>query len=403
MTYGQSREARSPTRRASWFKQASLWTLCGLSLLAAASWAHEDRHPVDAAMMKQRAALLEQAEGALQQGDVPVAERGFERAAGMLHAPDTEMGLVRTYMQAGDYRKALAFAAHTAGAHPDEPAGSVLYAWLLQLGAQPAVARMTLDKVPESVAGLGSLAQARAQLLSLSPVASGALLMPPMRLAPYPGMVDVRGEAVPSHARVSGSGVLLADGLHALVPAMALGDGDVRIWLRDGLGRTVSAQRAQALSALGLVLLKLDAPLSHQGDEGASARWRVPAHDVFPGSPGFALAYAETDEAQAAWPVMRLGFMGISDGPSGWRRLGIDMPVARLGGPVLDAAGRLVGVALGASGAAPAAMVPISVLRQQFGERFGPVSALAPGQRMPTDEVYENGLRQTLQLITASR
>ena len=82
--------------------------------------------------MKERAALLDAAEAALARGDTEAALAGFERAAGMLHAPDTEMGLVRSQMQAGQYRRALAFAAHTAGAHLEAPAASALYAWLLR-------------------------------------------------------------------------------------------------------------------------------------------------------------------------------------------------------------------------------------------------------------------------------
>ena len=60
----------------------------------------------------------------------------------MLHAPDTEAAQVRAHMQAGDYRRALAFGAHAASAHRrDWPAGTALYAWLLQAGGQAAAAR----------------------------------------------------------------------------------------------------------------------------------------------------------------------------------------------------------------------------------------------------------------------
>ena len=53
-----------------------------------------------------------------------------------MHAADTEIALVRGHMQAGDYRRALAFGAHTAGAHLDVVGGSLLYVWLLHAGGQ---------------------------------------------------------------------------------------------------------------------------------------------------------------------------------------------------------------------------------------------------------------------------
>lgn len=71
----------------------------------------------------ERSALLAQGESALARGDVGNALAAFERAALMLHAADTEMALVRTYMQAGEYRRAVSFSAHTAGAHRQAVAG----------------------------------------------------------------------------------------------------------------------------------------------------------------------------------------------------------------------------------------------------------------------------------------
>ena len=107
----------------------------------------------DPVLMKERAAQLDAAEAALARGDTDAALAGFERAAGMLHAPDTEMGLVRSQMQAGQYRRALAFAAHTAGAHLEAPAASALYAWLLRVGGQEAYARQVLDAAAQRSAG----------------------------------------------------------------------------------------------------------------------------------------------------------------------------------------------------------------------------------------------------------
>ena len=54
----------------------------------------------------------------------------------MLHAADAELGLIRAAMQDGQYRRALAFCAHTAGEHTDDADGGALYAWLLRIGGQ---------------------------------------------------------------------------------------------------------------------------------------------------------------------------------------------------------------------------------------------------------------------------
>lgn len=66
------------------------------------------------------------AQAALQDKDKAAAAT-IERAAMMLHAPDTEMGLVRSYMQAGHYRRALAFCAHTAGVHREASVVAALW------------------------------------------------------------------------------------------------------------------------------------------------------------------------------------------------------------------------------------------------------------------------------------
>jgi hypothetical protein len=93
----------------------------------------------------------------------------------------------------------------------------------------------------------------------------------------------------------------------------------------------------------------------------------------------------------------------------GLRRLGIDLPAVRidapqslLGGPVFDAAGRWVGLALPHVDGTPRAAMR-SVLVRSFGSLVGPPPAerRAPGPHAPLDEVYERALRTTLQVIVA--
>jgi len=362
-----------------------------------------DGRLTDPARMAQRAELLREGEQRLSQGDADGAERTFERAASMLHAADTEMGLVRAAMQAGDYRRATDFAAHTAGAHAEDVSGAALYAWLLHLGGQVAFAQTVLDKAQASVgprvAGQSVIAQTREALAASVPVAPAALRQAPARLAPY-----AHGAVVPPGSRVMGTGFLLPDGLSALLPASCLPPAGGGLWLRDGLGQTVVAA-VDAVDAAapqhGLVRVKLSAPLSSRDGIGMDEVWRVPPQDAYAGSPAVALVQGLGAGDQAGWPLMRLGFLGMPLAESPWRKLGIDVSAPELGGPVLDLSGRLLGISLkGDQGRA--LMVPVSLLRQDWGDALGRVSHEPASTRQPLDVLYERALRTTLQVIVAA-
>ena len=347
----------------------------------------------------------------------------------MLHAADTEMGLVRAYMQAGDYRRALSFAAHTAGAHPEDISGLGLYAWLLHLGGQPAVARQLLDQTLTQVRpsqreapSVRLLAEVSQRLQAQRLALDGAMLQPPMRLAPM-----AHGAVPAEQARVAGAAWLLPDGQHALVPlaAMPLEAPGTRLWLRNGLGRTVQATPEKVFPDIGLRLVHLREPLADPKDEAVAALWQVPARDAFPGTPAVVMSHARSPQASAAWPLLSVGFLGapvpapafeaasapatMSASPAqpapqpvpvSWRRLGIPLPEGQGAGPVLDMSGRLLGLAVPVPDGAQL-VVPISRLRQVVGERFGQVSSEPTGQRQPVDQLYEGLLRVTLQAIVA--
>ena len=389
----------------------------------------QDPRHLDPGMMSRRADLLAQAESELSQGNAQAAEKTLDRAAGMLHAADTEMGLVRAYMQAGDYRRALSFAAHTAGAHPEDISGLGLYAWLLHLGGQPAVARQLLDQTLTQVRpsqreapSVRLLAEVSQRLQAQRLALDGAMLQPPMRLAPM-----AHGAVPAEQARVAGAAWLLPDGQHALVPlaAMPLEAPGTRLWLRNGLGRTVQATPEKVFPDIGLRLVHLREPLADPKDEAVAALWQVPARDAFPGTPAVVMSHARSPQASAAWPLLSVGFLGapvpapafeaasapatMSASPAqpapqpvpvSWRRLGIPLPEGQGAGPVLDMSGRLLGLAVPVPDGAQL-VVPISRLRQVVGERFGQVSSEPTGQRQPVDQLYEGLLRVTLQAIVA--
>ena len=346
-----------------------------------------------------RAQLLHDGESALARGDTAGATASFERAAAMLHAADTEMALVRAAMQAGAYRQALAFCAHTAGAHHDAADASALYAWLLQAGGQGAYAARVLDEAGVLAPDDEVLAEARRQLQSAAPRATPLLLQLPHRIAPRAVMLGGQ-PAIDAGAVTAGSGVLVDAGRRALVPLSAVRQA-TGLWPRNGLGLTTRAEVETADETLGLALLRLAVPL----DPGPVADGlRMAARDPFPGSPGFAVEFHAGAQADPGWPWLQLGFLGSPQGASGARRLGITLPPGEpRGGPVFDAAGRLAGIVV-AGGDGADRWLPPSLLHGALGEPIGIAAAApepaGPSARLQPDEVYERSLRVALQLIT---
>lgn len=338
--------------------------------------------PDAATRLSERQQLLAEGEALLATGDTPAALAAFERAALMLHAADTEAALVRAYMQAGEYRRALAFGAHAAGAHRDFPAATALYAWLLQAGGQNAVAARQLDAALARSPEDATLGSAREQLARPWPLAGGPLLAAPARLAPY-------ASAMPPAAAVA-SAVLVDGGRGAIAPAAAVGSGR-RLWLRNGLGHTtegvVSRRFEVAGAALALVQLKDALPMP--AAVGTAPR------SPFAGSPAYTLEYAPGADGQPAWPLLRAGFLGR--GPAGEAPLlGIDVPPGPRGGPLFDGAGRLSGLTA-SSDDGRNHWIGVTLLRDAVGDLFGPAQESAP--RMAPDEIYESGLKLALQLL----
>ena len=275
----------------------------------------------------------------------PAAALGLAACMGsaslLAHEADAEIGLTLTYMQAGEYRRALAFAAHTAGEHRESPDAAALYAALLDIGGQEQLAARLAAPAPRRY-----------------------------------GPQSPQSAALPKDARVAASGVLV--GATALAPAAPLRQAK-RLWVRDALGRVARAELARVREDTGIAELALRDAL------GESALHPAP-RDAFPGSVAYALAFPP--DAGAAWPVMRAGFLGKA------RLLGVELPPGARGGPVLDAAGRLVGVSIADADGADR-LVPVSLLRPYAGAAAGEDAKLAP------DEIYERALQSTLQVLTA--
>ncbi len=340
------------------------------------------------ARMQERRQLLASAEAALARSEVAIAQQAFERAALITHAADTEMGLVRTHMQAGQYRRALAFGAHTAGTHLDVVGGAALYAWLLQVGGQEAPAkRMLADALTRSPSH-PLLIAAQQQLQAGRALAHGPLLQSPVRMAPYGPH-----KGLAPNARVAGSGVLFDNGKRVLVPLSTLGASH-RLWVRNGLGQLSLARLDKKLALLQVATLKLDSALTMDTPLSLADK------DAFAGSVGFAVEYSPSPNATPQWPVLSTGFLGEPSDDGKTRALGIALGARPRGGPVFDQTGRFVGMAL-ASAPGKNQWVTASQLYAAVGEPMGKLSAAPARDRMPIDYLYELALQNTVQIIRA--
>ena len=326
--------------------------------------------------------LLAEGETRLQAGDVDAARRALEQAALASHAADVELAQLRTMMQAGEYRKALAFAAHVAGAHLDAAEGAVLYAWLLKLGGQHGVAKQVLDTATRRLPNDPMLGRVPGWW---GVPDSAAMTAAPAWLAPYSV-----GGAVPADAQVAGSALLLPGGRHAIA-ALADADNDRRVWLRNGLGRTSAAEPVRRDPATSLVLLRLVDPLE------APLAWSRAAREAFAGSAAYVVGFAPDASARAAWPQLSIGVLGAGVAGSDARWLGTDVPRGTVGAPVIDQAGRVVGISVRPGSDGRSRMAGIGALEALAGPL--PLADSGSLPRLGLDEIYEQAMRTALQVL----
>ncbi len=329
-----------------------------------------DHAPLPAAQASARQQRLDTARQALSRGDADAALVPLEEAAGMSHDADTELLQLQMLLQRGQVRQAMAFAAHTAAAHRDEPQARELHLWLLALSGQTEHVRRRLTPSDGPLAGL------------LDALAAPDGLLPAAAPTPWP-----HGTPVPADSRARATALLLHDGHLALAPLSALPAAG-EVWLRSGLGRASRARPTQApdlLAPAGFAWLDVDPPLPPPA--GATGIVRR-AGSAFAGSPAFRLAMPRTPDAAPSWPQLQMGFLGRQD-------LGWPAGAALDGGPVLDVAGRLIGLAArGADGV----------------ERLVPWTGGPPRADLPVsqdarprspDEIYEATLPFVAQVLVA--
>ncbi len=369
-------------------------SLAGLLLGAAvATAAHAHGEHGKPAQEAQRRALLRTAQASLAAGDSAAAIIKLDAAAAISHSADTELLMLQAQMQAGDYRGALMFASHTAGAHIHEPEALALYAWMLALGEQRAEAARLLAAGLKRLPTEATLLALHGQLPRAEPGAAPEL--DPVAAAIRPGPLGF-GAVVPAHAQAAGSGLLLDAGRLALVP-LAASQSAEQMWVRNGLGQASGARLLQIFEGLGLALLSLDQPLSL-----AQATLQRAPRDAFAGSPATAFAYLATTTPQPAWPAMQRGFLGRVGTASNQQALGIELPLAPRGGPVFDQAGRWLGIAVTGPDGEPK-LARLSDLQTALGPWFEAVPVQPQALPLALDQQYEQALPLTVQLLVSGQ
>jgi hypothetical protein len=166
--------------------------------------------------------------------------------------------------------------------------------------------------------------------------------------------------------------------------------GSESVWLRNGLGNTVSVTAAARLDGIGLTRLQLTTPLPVPTPLLGVAR------EPFAGSPGATVEFVAGPGAEAAWPILYQGFLGRMIEPS-IRQLGIDVPPGPRGGPVFDSAGRLAGITL-ADRDANDRWLPMAAITAAAGAEWSSANG-APAATAAIDVVYEAALHHTVQLL----
>lgn len=354
--------------------------------------------------LKQRQQLLSKGEAALSSLNTEHAVRSFEMAAHISHEADAEAGLIRSYMQAGNYLQALSFAAHTAGVHLQEAGGAALYTWLLALGGQAVMARQLVNKAIEqskttSASHRELLRLVQHQLRGPLPLAERDLLNAPYRMAPYARLADL-----PSRVRPLASATLINDGRAVLAPAASLANHPGPRWVRHALGEVRRVQRHIIFDSLGLAWLELKEPFPTRNHSSTAL---LSTQRLFPGSVAYTVQYPPRRSAQAQWPVLNMGFVG-SVTKNQNHQLDIPLPQqhrshdrSHYGGPVYNKAGQLMGVAMMLKGSTQLGLLPMSVVLSSLNANMISKSTRTADHvgDMSVERIYENSLQHTVEIL----
>ncbi len=145
----------------------NLFILTTAGLMFAAQCYAESSHPEETIP-----SLILHAQTSLANGQAQQAAEWYEKAAAMGESPEAEIGLVRAYLQSGEFRKANAFGNLVAAEHPDVSETAALLAYLEDRVGQttPALTKLSeeLKNHPDDVALVAAQAEILIDRMALS-------------------------------------------------------------------------------------------------------------------------------------------------------------------------------------------------------------------------------------------
>lgn len=343
--------------------------------------------------------IMSAASRALAAGDTARAADLFEQAARIDDAtPEAEIGMVRAYLQGGEYRKALAFATLVAGEHLGSSKAEAFLAWVEFIGGQKQFALKRLDAALAQAPSNPDLREVRARIRAMAgveayvPSATTTLALDPV----VPLQEDIFDAAA---MQTRASGVVVANGTRVLTGAAAVAGASGNLWVRNGLGYMRPAVIEHVDGQTGVTVLRLEEPFQPavSMDVWQTAR-------VFPGSPCYVVDFPALGLNRPVWPVLSAGLLGRMGAQPRTMDLTVKLPAGPRGGAAFDSAGRLLGLVLPV--VAPERVVPDQASRPErillapALQAFVPAAIPDPSQvttdagrpRLSIQEIYELAL-----------
>ncbi len=244
---------------------ASAWLVVSAQCLPDSSLAEESIN-----------SLILRGHAALAKGQAQQAAEWYEKAAGMGESAEAEIGLVRAYLQSGEFRKAIAFGNLVAAEHPDVSESAALLAYLEDREGQTAPALVKLNeelkKRPDDIALFG----ARTEIL----IDRMALPQAIQQLDDWLGRNPPLGDIYRLRARAA-----LAAGNHeelvnwrrkAALAYEAKGEFEAAKPLRNWLSKVDGNEQTSSVATVPLGIAGEAKPASENNNLPAVTRW--PAH-----------------------------------------------------------------------------------------------------------------------------
>jgi len=334
--------------------------------------AHQHAEPQRVRAVQQHFRLL------LSQGHIEEARSILETAMGNFHAVEMELAMVQTLMQAGEYRHAMSAAAHTQAEHPSDADTTILYAWLMAVGAQPASALQLLENTRKEQPHLESILKLQEQIKTQKLAAADLKVSDAIQLGPLADPALDR-----KYSKPVSTGVIFDEGRKIIMSTSFATK--TNFLVRSGMGAIRTAKLFKNYADLNLTILELEKPIAHGVNTGVAGK------TPFPGAMIYVLGFPQSTAVKTAWPQMRMDVLGT---PLGELQQGYPIHLQNLaaGSGVFDQQGNLVGIVGGANNRV---MLPVSDVIKTSAN----ISLQESANKVLIDEVYEGSLASVVEIF----